>query len=512
MKIKFSISQKLFIGFGIVIILTLVSTVSTYKILTKNQDLNNKINELNSPSIQSLNQLYSIVQESKLLIKNWVFIEKHSGTKDKQRLISIHNDVYPQIELDIERLKSYWSIEEQQVYNNIIISIKDSLFTQHKLIMNSLNSFENYDDLMVVFEVESLVSEGGLVLVVTDNIIANLVELISEKEADNKQVYEAMTASSNFFRVFIIFGGLLILLLSFISASYIIITFKKSINNVLKVVDNLSKGQLDTSFKISGSDEISLVLYNLKATIEKLNEIIQSIMDAAGNVKQTSDALRSNSHELSDGANKQASSAEEVSASMQEMVANIQQNADNALQTNKISTSVVQNALHLKDIAEKSEQSINDITTKIQVINDIAFQTNILALNAAVEAARAGEHGKGFAVVANEVRKLAERSKNSADEIIELSNTSKYSSDETGEFLIKLIPEIEKTAGLVQEISASSNEQSSGSNQINNAVQELNSVTQQNVVVFENLNKTANDLKEQSDILSTVIQFFKLDK
>ena len=511
MKIKFSIAKKLQLGFGIVIILSLVSSVATFKILTRNQELNNKINELNSPSIQYLNQLYAIVQESKLLIKNWVFIEKHTNTKDKVRLTDIHKEVFVQLQSDIMILKSSWNEEEQLSYESIISSIKDSLFVEHELIMSSLTSFDSYDDLMVIFEVEPMVSEGGTVIELTDRILTNLTELINKKESDNKLVYNQMTSSFDFFKVFIIFSGILILLFSSIAAFYIIISFKKSVNNVLRVVDNFAKGQLDISYNITGSDEISLILFNLKITIGKFREIVLSIIEGSNNVKQTSDILRHNSQELSSGANRQASSTEEVSASMQEMVASIQQNADNAKQTNIISTGVVQSAQELNRIAEKSVESINDITTKIQIINDIAFQTNILALNAAVEAARAGEHGKGFAVVANEVRKLAERSKNSADEIIDLSNTSKSSSDKTGEFLLKLIPEIEKTADLVKEISASSNEQSSGADQVNNAVQELNSVTQQNVIVFENLNKAANDLKEQSDRLNDVIQFFKLD-
>jgi len=163
----------------------------------------------------------------------------------------------------------------------------------------------------------------------------------------------------------------------------------------------------------------------------------------------------------------------------------------------------------VKDASEESLLSIRNIAEKIAIVNDIAFQTNILALNAAVEAARAGEHGKGFAVVAAEVRKLAERSKIAAGEIEMMSKTSVNATNESAKLINEMLPEIEKTARLVQEITAASMEQNSGADQINNALQQLNQITQQNAAASEEMATGSEELSAQAEQLKETVSFFK---
>jgi methyl-accepting chemotaxis protein len=222
-----------------------------------------------------------------------------------------------------------------------------------------------------------------------------------------------------------------------------------------------------------------------------------------------SDQMQAVAQQISQGSNEQASSTEQISASMEEMASNIKQNSENAKQTELISVQASKDITEGNKAVSITVNAMKEIAEKISIVGQIAEKTDLLAINAAIEAARAGEQGKGFAVVASEVRKLAENSQAAAKQIDELSKSSVKVANESGALLVQIVPNIQKTAQLVQEISAASAEQNSGASQVNNAIMQLNQVTQQNASASEEMSASAEQLASQAEHLKELISFYK---
>ena len=287
-------------------------------------------------------------------------------------------------------------------------------------------------------------------------------------------------------------------------------TTGSSIDDVIRVMKALSEGDLTQTIDKSNEGAFADLKEYANGTVLKLSAIIGEVNSAADALAGAAEQVSSTSQSLSQAASEQASGVEETSASIEQMTASIAQNTDNAKVTDSMATQAAVEATEGGEAVKSTVAAMKQIAQKIVIIDDIAYQTNLLALNAAIEAARAGEHGKGFAVVAAEVRKLAERSQVAAQEISTVASGSVELAEQAGELLARMVPSIKKTSDLVQEISAASQEQSSGVGQINATVIQLSQTTQQNASASEELAATAEEMSGQAEQLQQSMSFFKV--
>lgn len=420
---------------------------------------------------------------------------------------------------DLDKLNSTRELKNR--FDSLIGSANNNNVLKGDTVVNYLlDKFNSYYD--IAYATSGKMIQGDFseetsaqIQVMVSNY-QGIIELLNKINSDSKTRMNELFNQTQ--KNYLMAEWIMLICFLLIVALILFLAFKISSSTVSPLIqfsdklNILSTGGLNIKIEdeyLKRKDEIGDIYHSLNHLSTKLKEVVYSVQEGVHSLSGAGIELLRTAEEISDGANSQAASTEEISTSMEEIANTSSLNADNAQSASEISELIRNNAKAVELTTKKTIEAISLIVNKIGIINEIAVQTNLLALNAAVEAARAGEHGRGFAVVAAEVRRLAENSRNAANEINSISKTSVIQSREAGDLVSNIIPKIDNSLRLIQDIALSSKEQSTGTNQINDTLQALNLVTQANSETSERLAENANILVSKSELLKKQISYFK---
>jgi len=493
------ISAKLLLAFSLMAIITFIVGYVGISDLTSIENDYSAMYSKNTVPIAKFGNVQQAFHRIRINVRDAIYASNETEAENKLERIDMFSKI---ISEDIDYCaKLIKSDEEKSLYKDFETKRKD--FLEDLSRMKQLVKDKNRDEALVLLKGKMFKSSEAEQKAIEAWVAYN-INAAGKTSQENSEIADAAV---NTMVVTIIIG----ILFSIIMGIFISRMISKALQKGVEFSKLVAGGDLTNKIEIEQKDEIGQLADSLNDMVDHLKEVVENVKSAADNVAAGSQELSANSEQMSQGATEQAAAAEEASSSMEEMTSNIKQNADNAQQTERIAQKSAEDAREGGKAVAETVSAMKEIASKISIIEEIARQTNLLALNAAIEAARAGEHGKGFAVVASEVRKLAERSQTAAAEISKLSESSVQVAEKAGEMLTKIVPDIQKTAELVQEITASSNEQNSGAEQINSAIQQLNQVIQQNASASEEMSSTSEELASQAEQLQDAIGFFKLE-
>ena len=507
---KLNIAQKLIGGFGIIVVFILINAVMTAAIHAYTRHLQTTETEEYLPVESNVDLMMNKISESRRLAVNWVFVDHQPNTPDKVKLASIVDTEFDSIFANVKAKTIDWEKE----FTDTLAIVEEkvhALFDLERTVMSNLSTFDSYDDPILLMESEMLVQSDGDIEIGEKEIQTYISALGKICESKCNDIKTSIDRSSTLQLIFVVLMSLLVLGSALFVGRLLYISIITPLKKGVAFAEAIGRGDLTVSVDATSNDEIGQLSRTLQSMVENLKKTVVTIERNANELVASGVSLNDSSQKLSKGASEQAASAEEVSTAIEEMVANIDQNTENAVATEKLTSSTVENVNLSSQYSGEAAEAMKTIAEKITIISDIAFQTNILALNAAVEAVRAGEQGRGFSVVAAEVRKLAERSKQAANEIVTLVNKGLKVTQMAGEKAKALVPDIEKTTVLIKEISAASLEQKTGAEQINMAMQNLNVITQENASSSDELTNSAVLLSSLASSLKQAVGQFKLD-
>ncbi len=497
-----TIGVRLTLGFGLLAALLLGVAALAY---LRIQDIDSSvqtISRVNLPKVEQAHAAIDQVNISARAIRNAMLVKTpDEAQKEFDRLTQARKET---AELYAKLDKAITSAEGRKMFDTVLETRKITVADQDKVI--SLFKAGHKDEAADLLVNQVRKSQADYIRAL-EVLIRHETELM-EQATEHSNALVDSTA-----RLLLIMAGVA-LAVAAIGAITVTRSITGPVSDAVAATKRLAEGDLTLNTRSDRRDEMGHLMNALQDMIDKLAHIIGEVNQAGASLNGAAQQVSSTAQSLSQSSSEQAAAVEETTASIEQMTASVNQNSDNARVTNDMAVKAATEAQEGGTAVKETVEAMRKIADRIGIIDDIAYQTNLLALNAAIEAARAGEHGKGFAVVAAEVRKLAERSQVAAQEISQVAGSSVRMAEKAGGLLDEMVPNIQRTSDLVQEISAASLEQSleqsSATDQINNAMSQLNKATQQNASASEQLAATAEEMSAQADQLQTLMEFFRL--
>jgi len=484
---------------------------------------NNTVQNANKKMEEGLGELEVAIKTIKDIVpKSGLKAKKENSQQSKSFFDAIINppidaeamNIYKRLNSSLVMLRSEYNTirDNQQGVNTAVLAYSEHAITADKeRIAMKVPQKKEYRDKLT--QLSEKISNANKRLETSQKELSQKNENLFRDITDAKNIaFSSMDNAQTQSLYVTLFVGIASTLAALIFGLLLTAGIRTKLRNANSAVNAITEGDLSAEIKATGNDEISSLLISTSQMRDKIVEVIGAMSLVIEKISENSSKLEVTADQVSDGTSQQATSVQETSASMDEMANTINENARNATETDETAKLLAENALVCSNSMKKTSEAMSDIFERIAIVGEITRKIELLALNASVEAARAGEHGKGFAVVASEVSKLAELSKDAASEIQRSSTDGKKLADETNQMLDELLPEIEKTQNLVQNISASSKEQATGAEQINDAIKTLDNVIQQNALASSNLSVSANELAQIVPNLEDLVKQFKLAK